>query len=144
MTLVKFNPTRSANLKPWFTDVFDLFNENYSSEKNGYKVPAVNISESDTAFHLELAAPGFKKEDFKINLEKNVLQISSEKKTESESSDKKYTRREYSYAAFSRSFTLPDTADAENISASYEDGVLRVNIAKNVETSNPSREIAIA
>lgn len=110
-------------------------------------VPAVNIKETDQAFTLELAVPGKKKEDFSIEIDRNVLTIASETKTENEQKDTngRYTRREYSYASFSRSFTLPQTVNAEMIQASYEDGVLHVQLPKKEEAlPKPKRLIEIA
>lgn len=110
-------------------------------------VPAVNIKETDQAFTLELAVPGKKKEDFSIEIDRNVLTIASETKTENEQKDQngRYTRREYSYASFSRSFTLPQTVNAEMIQASYQDGVLHVQLPKKEEAlPKPKRLIEIA
>ncbi|MBS1534492.1 MAG: Hsp20/alpha crystallin family protein [Bacteroidetes bacterium] len=110
-------------------------------------VPAVNIKETDTEFTLELAVPGKKKEDFSIEIDRNVLTIASETKTENEQKDQngRYTRREYSYNSFSRSFTLPQTINAENINASYQDGVLHVTLPKKEEAlPKPKRLIEIA
>ncbi len=110
-------------------------------------VPAVNIKETDTEFVLELAVPGKKKEDFSIEIDRNVLTIASEAKTENEQKDQngRYTRREYSYSSFSRSFTLPQTVNADSINASYQDGVLHVQLPKKEEAlPKPKRLIEIA
>ena len=143
MSLVKFGSReRDRSLTPWFSDVFDsFFNDSYISDRMTSKVPAVNISENDTEFHIELAAPGLKKEDFKINLDKNVLSISVERKDEYE--NKKYNKREYSYTSFVRSFTLPESADIEKIDAEYSDGILKVTVAKLEEATMPPKEISI-
>lgn len=145
MTLVKFaNANNGHALKPWFNDVFDSFlNDSYISDRFSTKVPAVNIGETENEFHIELAAPGLKKEDFKINLDKNVLSISAEKKSESTDENKKYNRKEYSYVSFARSFTLPDTADHSKIEAEYVDGILKVNVAKREEAKQVAREISV-
>lgn len=104
-------------------------------------VPAVNVVESDNSFQLEVAAPGKEKSDFNINIEKDRLTISAEKKTEEETKEK-YNRREFSYAAFSRSFTLPETADVDKVSAAYENGVLIIEIPK-MEKEEIRKEIKI-
>ena len=148
MTLVKFsNGNKSQALSPLFNDVFEsFFNTNsYVSDRLISRVPAVNIAESENEYHIELAVPGMKKEDFKINLDKNILSISAESKTENEetSQDKKYNRREYSYNSFVRTFTLPDSADYANISAEYSDGILKVSVAKKEDAKVQSREISI-
>ncbi|WP_423149224.1 Hsp20/alpha crystallin family protein [Rubrolithibacter danxiaensis] len=145
MALVKFNNGTNGNaLSPWYNDIFEsLFNDSFVSDRLTSRVPAVNIAETENEFHIELAAPGLKKEDFKINLEKHVLSISAEKKTENTEQNKKYNRREYSYNSFVRSFTLPDTIDHANIEAEYVDGVLKINVAKKEEAKNLTREIAV-
>ena len=107
------------------------------------RVPAVNISETENEFQVELAIPGVKKEDLKISLDKNVLTVSSEKKTENVEQSKKFSKREYSYNAFSRSFTLPESADHSKIEADYTDGVLTLTISKKEEAKFQSREIAV-
>lgn len=109
-------------------DFFDWTNKNFTDF--GSTLPSVNIKEVDTAYNIEMAVPGFKKEDFKISLDRNVLTISSEKKEEKEDKNEKFTRREYNYQSFSRSFTLPENSNAENISAEYKDGILKVSIPK--------------
>lgn len=145
MTLVKFaNGQKNQNVNPFFNDVFEsIFNDSFLSDKLATRVPAVNIAETDNEFHIELAVPGLKKEDFKINLEKNVLSISVEKKTENVDEGKRYTKKEYSYNSFVRSFTLPETVDHAKIDAEYTDGILKLNIAKKEEAKIQSREIAI-
>ncbi|MFN8326538.1 Hsp20/alpha crystallin family protein [Flavobacterium sp.] len=112
----------------------------------GANVPAVNIRESETEFAVELAAPGKRKEDFIIDLDDNVLTISSETKTENEQKDDKgkYTRREFSYSSFKRSFSLPETVNEDEIKASYENGVLHVTMPKKEEAlPKPKRMIEI-
>ncbi|WP_369410192.1 Hsp20/alpha crystallin family protein [Hufsiella ginkgonis] len=113
------------------------------SDRFTAKVPAVNIAETENHYHIELAAPGLKKEDFKINLEKNMLSISAENKSAAAGETKKYNRREYSYSTFVRSFTLPETVDHANIEAQYTDGILSVNVAKKEEARQVTREITI-
>lgn len=110
-------------------------------------MPAVNIRESDDEYAIEVAAPGMEKDDFTLNLDHNVLSISSEKEHRNDEKDKKgnYTRREFSYQSFRRSFTLPDAADAENIKASYSDGILHIDIPKREEMKKrPPRTIDIS
>lgn len=106
--------------------------------------PAVNIMETDEGFKLEMAVPGMKKEDFNIDLDKDVLTISAEEKFENEEKDTdgRYTRREFSYSAFTRSFTLPKTIDGEKITATYTDGVLGIAIPKK-EEAKPKPPVAI-
>jgi HSP20 family protein len=93
-------------------------------------MPAVNVNESDSKFEIEVAAPGLTKKDFNITVDNGVLTISSEREEEKEDKKKDYTRREFSYSAFSRSFTMPENVNQEDIKASYEDGILRLHVAK--------------
>ncbi|PWK79123.1 HSP20 family protein [Mucilaginibacter oryzae] len=146
MTLVKFNPAKNNNgsLLPGFSDVFDsIFNDTFFNDRMISRVPAANISESEDHFHVELAAPGLKKEDFKLNLDRNVLNISVESRQEQNDQQKNYSKREYSYASWVRSFTLPETANAEQIDATYTDGVLKIDIAKREEAKAVRRQIEI-
>ena len=144
MTLVKFNNGQKSAVNPWFSDVFDsIINDSFLNERFLNKVPAVNIAETENEFHIELTVPGLKKEDFKISLDKNVLSVSAEKKTENVDETKKYSKREYSYNSFVRSFTLPETADQSKIEAEYTDGVLKLNVAKKEEAKIQSREISV-
>lgn len=147
MTLVKFNrPTLGLQSSPMFSDLIENFfrNDFLSKEFAGF-VPAVNISESEKAFHIELSAPGFSKGDFKIAIEKDVLSISAEHKTEKSEEDKNYTRKEFSYGSFKRSFTLPQTVDVERVEAKYEDGILKLNVSKKEQTKISSvKEVVVS
>jgi len=144
MTLVKFNSEKRNPLLPGFNDVFDsIFNDTFFNDRMVTRVPAANISETPEHYHLELAAPGLKKDDFKLNLDRNVLTISVEQHSENNDNQKNYSKREYSYSSFVRSFTLPDSADDNSIEATYTDGVLKVDIAKKEEAKSISRQIEI-
>ncbi len=145
MTLVKFNGNNgNRTLMPGFNDVFDsIFNDTFFNDRMITRVPAVNISETEDNYHIELAAPGLKKEDFKLNLEGNVLSVSVEHSSERADHEKKYSKREYSYSSFVRSFTLPDGANYDNIDAIYADGILRIDIAKREEARSVRRQIEI-
>ena len=144
MTLVKFgNGQKNYPVNPFFNDVFDsILNDTFIGDKLISRVPAVNIAENENEFHIELAAPGLKKEDFKINLDKNVLSVSADKKVEVVEGTK-FSKREYNYTSFTRSFTLPETVDHSKIDAEYIDGVLKLTVAKREEAKFQSREIAI-
>lgn len=143
------NNKNNENLAPTlFGDIFNdakLFGKNWFEKEFGQTFPAVNINESTKEFNLEFAAPGFKKEDFKVNLDENVLTISAEKKVEKSEENKRFTRKEYSYNSFARSFTLPETVNSENIDAKYNDGILKLSIPKKEETKTlPKKEIKVA
>jgi len=102
-------------------------------------VPAVNVVEKNTDYNITVAAPGLKKSDFKINVDGNVLNISAEmEETKEEKDDERYTKREYNYSSFSRSFTLPNEVLKDQIAASYEDGVLKLTVPKKEEAKKPS------
>ena len=144
MTLVKFNNNRNNTLLPGFNDVFEsIFNDTFFNDRMVTRVPAVNISEGDSNYCVELAAPGLKKEDFKLNLEHNQLTISVEQSSDHQDNQKNYSKREYSYSSFVRSFTLPESADYNRIDAGYSDGILRIDIAKREEAKAVRRQIGI-
>ncbi|WP_411031435.1 Hsp20/alpha crystallin family protein [Spongiimicrobium sp. 3-5] len=107
--------------------------------------PAVNIRENETDFELELVVPGRKKEDFNIEIDKKVLEISTELKEEDAQIEDKYTRREFRLSSFKRAFTLPESVNEDGIQASYEGGVLRLSLPKKEEAlPKPKRLIDIA
>lgn len=146
MTLVKLNAENKKKnvLMPGFNDVFDsIINDTFFSDRLLTRVPAANISESPDHFHLELAAPGLNKEDFKLNLERNVLSVTVEKQPKDQQNQKHFTKREYSYTSFVRSFSLPESADENNIQAKYADGILTIEIPKKEEAKTISRQIEI-
>lgn len=108
-------------------------------------MPLTNITENNNAYTIELAAPGLSKKDFHIDIQDNILSISVEKEEETKTGDENYTRREYSYNAFSRSFNLPDSVKNEDIKAEYENGVLKLLLPKKAEARKTSRkEISVA
>lgn len=107
-------------------------------------LPAVNISEDEKGFNIDVIAPGFKKEDFKINVNDDTLTISAEAKSETTEGDKKqYNRREYSYSSFTRSFRLPDNAKDDSIGATYADGVLKLTVPKSEQQVKATKQIAV-
>ena len=106
-------------------------------------LPAVNIKENETDFELELAIPGQKKEDFNVEIDNSVMTISMEDKAEKESSEEQFTRKEFSYRSFTRSFTLPETVNEDKIEASYIDGILKFRLPKR-EESLPKQKRTIA
>lgn len=146
MTLIRSNfPTLPRLFDDFFTkDLFDWGNSNFSNTNT--TLPAVNIVENNDAFLVEMAAPGMNKKDFNIELENEVLKISSHKEMENETKeDERYTRREFSYQSFQRTFHLPKSVvDANKIEAKYEDGVLRIMIPKKEEAKAlPPRQIKV-
>lgn len=128
---------RTESVPTIFNDFFKPWNEWFDT--GGFlgrtlSVPAVNISENKDHYLVSLAVPGMKKEDFKIDMDGNMLTISSEKEETKEEKDARFTRKEYNYSSFSRSFTIPDDVNAERIEAKYEDGVLKMTLPRKEET----------
>ncbi|MCB9305772.1 MAG: Hsp20/alpha crystallin family protein [Lewinellaceae bacterium] len=143
--VVKFQPFPST--KPLFNGLFDeFFNRPLTDlvgSDNAFSQPAVNVLETDEAFKLEVAAPGFGKQDFSINVENDYLTISANRETSNEEKNERFTRREFSVAAFKRSFKLPKTVNQEAISAVYENGILNVTLSKKEEAKPIVKTIQI-
>ena len=135
------------NLPTIFDDFFRPWNEwfdNGGSLERALTVPAVNITENKNGYQVSLAAPGMEKNDFNIDVEGNMITISSEKEDNLEEKDSRYTRREYSYSSFSRSFHLPDEVNQDKIEATYTDGVLNVMLPKKEEAKKAERSKQIS
>jgi len=144
MSLVRFQNQLPSMFDRFFEgDLFDWSNRNFSLTNT--TLPSVNIKQNANEFTVEVAAPGFEKGDFKLEVDHDLLTVSSEKKVENETKDgEQFTKREFSYQSFSRSFTLPNTADGERIEANYDNGILRITIPKKEEAKpKPSRVIEI-
>ncbi len=103
-------------------------------------MPAVNIRETDKTYEVELAAPGYGKKDFKIEIDNGLLTVSAEKREEKQENEENYTRREFGYSSFSRSFNLPTNTNEEDIGARYEDGILKLSVAKKTDDANKGRK----
>ena len=138
---------RKHNYLPSSVDEFfgkDLL-QDFFATPSSFNMPAVNISENKDGFRIDVAAPGMSKEDFKIDLHNNVLTLSSEKEEKNEEKNEKFTRREFSYTTFKRTFTLPELVDSEKIAANYKDGILKIEIPKREEAKEkPARQIKIS
>jgi HSP20 family protein len=138
---------RRNNTLPFFSSLFDTFyNDSYEKELcQSNHTPKVNVKENDNSFELSLAVPGMKRDDFKIEINDNILTVSSEKRNEKEENENKFRRVEYSYSSFSRSFTLPDEiVDYEKIKANYNNGELFIEIPKLEEKREKKRLIKVA
>lgn len=118
----------------WLNDFFDTDRFFDADVFRGQSVPAVNVKETDNAYEIEVAAPGLTKKDFNITVDNRMLTIASEKEETKEETEKNYTRREFSYTSFSRSFTLPENVKEEDVKASYEDGILKLSVPKKTIT----------
>lgn len=146
MTLVKFKRPRLPWYDTMFTDLLgtdrlltnDLFLENKW-------VPAMNVKETDDHFELEIAAPGFNKKDFDVSIDNGILKIQAENKEEMEKKEDDYTRKEFNYTSFYRSFTLPENVNEnEMIDATYKRGILKLVLNKlHVDESTPKRVIEV-
>ncbi|MDT0622146.1 Hsp20/alpha crystallin family protein [Croceitalea vernalis] len=124
----------------------DIFNPDWFGgiENMNHNIPAVNIKENDSDFVIELSVPGFQKDDFNIELDNDVLTISSDLKKVNENKDGKFTRKEFSHTSFKRAFTLPKTVDGGKINAQYESGILKLLVPKKEEAlPKPKRLIEI-
>jgi len=145
MSLIKRAEWPSLMNGTWLSDFFD--NDRFFDSdmlKKQSMMPSVNVKESEKDFEIEVAAPGLTKKDFKVSVDNGVLTISSEKEEEKEKKEMDYTRREFSYNAFSRSFTLPENVNEEDVKATYLDGILRLNIAKkNITVSKAKKAIEV-
>lgn len=143
-TIRRKNYATPSIFDDYFNDSF--LNRAYSS--NGLQASsstaAVNVEETEKDYRIELAAPGVNKEDLKVSVKEGILTISYEKKEENEEEKNNYTRREFSYNSFSRSFSLPDETDAENVVAKHKNGILTVSVPKVEVKVQPTKEVKIS
>ncbi len=135
MTLVKYN---WPNLSDFFDD--DWLKSRIS---NSDWSPAINVVDNEQNYEVEVAAPGLKKEDFKVSVENRVLTVSGKTEKEEEEKKKNYTRKEFSSKSFSRSFTLPENIEEDSIEAKYGEGVLKLTLKKSQKELPPKKEVAI-
>lgn len=144
-SIVKFQPIPTT--KPLFNGFIDeFFNRNIGNFVGSDAVlnqPAVNVVESEDSFKVELAAPGFDKQDFVVNVENDFLTVSASRETKIEEKNERYTRREFSVASFKRSFKLPKTVNQEAIVAVYDNGILNVTLGKKEEAKPVVKTIQI-
>ncbi|MBT8273809.1 MAG: Hsp20/alpha crystallin family protein [Bacteroidia bacterium] len=144
------NTSSRLSFPDWSNWLDDFFNRDlspvFTSNFNmGMTLPKVNIKETADNFVVEMAVPGLKKSDFNIDLDNQVLSISTELKEEHEQKEENYTRREYGYSSFKRTFTLPESVNDEKINASYNDGILSILLPKKEEAKQkPVRTIKIS
>lgn len=148
MSLALLNkPSRLSGRRNWVENFFaetDDFFKNMDWDTSN-DVPGVNVREEDKQFIIEVAAPGMKKEDFKVELDNGMLKISAKTELSSEKKEDNYVRREFSYRNFQRSFWMPDFVNGENIRATYEDGLLKVALPKMEKlTGSTSKKIQVS
>jgi HSP20 family protein len=139
MSLIKRSdwPSLGGSL---LSDLFD--DEGFMNSRwlTGRNVPAVNVRETDKNYEVELAAPGYAKKDFNISIDNGVLTVSAERREEKEKKEDNYTRKEFGFSSFSRSFNLPVNTKEEDIDARYEDGVLKLMIPKKEEPNGRTKK----
>ena len=132
---------------PWFPSLFDeFFTRDFGIDlaPRTYQTPAVNITEKEDAFHLDLVAPGKEKKDFDVELEEDTLTISTNSDNGIVEEDKQFTLREFDYASFNRSFRIPETIDTKSIKANYKNGLLSIVLPKRKEAiPEPKKQIEI-
>jgi len=145
MTLVKVNNQFSKTFDGMMKELFNEFPAavNKTVREDVLHFPPVNIVEKADKYQLEVAVPGFEKADFNVKLEANTLTISTEKKEAVKEETDKLVRKEFSYKAFKRSFSIDDKIDADNISAKYENGILTLDLPKKEDQKAGAKEINI-
>lgn len=143
MSLMKRSDWPSLLRDSWLSDFFDN-DRFFDSDLMQRSVPSVNIVERDNVFEIELAAPGLEKEDFKVTVDRGVLTISAEKEMKKETTEENYTRKEFNYTNFSRSFALPDNVSDEDIKGNYENGILKLSVKKNTPAKAAKKAIRIS
>lgn len=135
------------NMPDWATNFFkddDFFDKRWLPAFE-MTTPSVNVKETKQAYKLEVAAPGMKKDDFKVAVKEGNLFISAETKAEKEEKEENYTRKEFNYQAFSRSFWLPENVNADNIKAVYADGILKIEVPKVVAAKEePAKVVKVS
>jgi HSP20 family protein len=146
MTITKYRP-QTTFVSP-FNELLNEFlgrdiGQFFGSDDMKRSIPSVNIVERENDFDLRMLAPGFSKEDLKLRVENDVLTISAEKKNEELKGNERFTRREFSHSAFTRSFRLPETVKVENIKAEFQNGVLHLSIPKTEQAKPKTMEIPI-
>ena len=143
MTLLKRSLVDMPAYRSLLSDFFETENLGFDSLMKKDWLPPVNVLDTEKFYQIEVAAPGLKKEDFKVKIDDGILTISAEKKVEKEEKEKNYTRKEFNYSSFLRSFTLPENVMENDIKAQYMDGVLRLNLVKKAVIVSKAKEIAV-
>ncbi len=138
-----------TSMRPVFKNFFDnfwnadqFFSDDFPTMRSRW-MPAVNIKDNEKDFEIEMAAPGFTKNDFDVKVENGMLRISAEREETTEEKEVNFTRKEFSYNSFERSFTLPENVDNKDIDAKYTDGVLRLTLKKTKVETPKVKKIAV-
>ena len=142
MTLVKFKNRRRPFRNLVTSDFFntdDFFNDRLWLNKS--EEPSMNIKETDDNYEIELAAPGYSKKDFEVNIDNGYLNISAQKSESKEEKEENYKCKEFSYDSFERSLLLPESVKEEDVKAKYKDGILSFNLTKKEEAKKHSPKV---
>lgn len=142
MILAKTYPA-NRNITNVFDELFHSFPATWGNDLRNNAAALVNITEGDNGYNLEFNVPGRNKEDFKINIDKGLLTVSYEKKSEAETKELKSVRKEFSFQSFKRSFSLDEKINADGIEAKYENGILKVFLPKKEEVKIAPKEISV-
>lgn len=144
MLAIRKNTTMPANfLNSFFNDSFWPMHTSWNNELKHSNMPAVNVEETEREYLIEVAAPGLDKKDFKVSVDKDILTIASTLEGKREEKNADFIRREFSYSSFSRSFRLPEGANAEKIKAVHKNGVLTISLPKSEEKVKKAIEIKV-
>lgn len=146
MSLIKFKKERDLfpSLLSNFFDSDKFFDGKWLDKAFEITLPAVNIKENKSAYNVEFVAPGFRKSDFKISIEDHILTVSAEKEAEINDENDRFTRKEFSYNSFERSFNLPENVNNDEVEAKYNNGILHLQIKKIEKTkANPKKEFLV-
>lgn len=152
MTLIKWKKPTEDGLKndpmiynsPFSGLMENFFGDEFFTNEYASFVPSANVSEEADKFSIELSAPGFEKADLKIAINRGTLSITGEHKSEKEKTEKSYTRKEYNYGSFQRSFNIPEEVNEEAIDAKYENGILKITLPKKEGKMSQAKEINIS
>jgi len=144
MAQIRFNAPVVRSFNGLMEDLLNEFPSNSLFKDASWgSYPAVNITENNDGYQLELAVPGWEKNDFKVNTDGNLLTISADKKAEVKDENGKSIRKEFSFRSFKRSFTIDEKIDTARINARYENGILKLDLAKKDEVKISPKEIAV-
>ncbi|MCO6492072.1 MAG: Hsp20/alpha crystallin family protein [Phaeodactylibacter sp.] len=134
MSLIRYNPFATKSVSNFFDDVFNRGITDFFGSDFSMSTPSVNVVETENSYRVEVAAPGLEKKDFEVSVDNGFLTVSARKEHKEEVKEgDKYMRREFNFSSFTRSFQLPETVNADDIAANYENGVLKITLPKKGE-----------
>ena len=132
MKLTKFNHRQELFPRGMFNFLDEVFGDDFlpTLDTDSKWVPAVNVTENEDGYSIEVAAPGLDKKDFNVSLDKNIIAIEARKESKETNKDQRFTRREFNYTTFKRNFSIPETVNMDKINAEYSDGILKIELPK--------------